>query len=96
MVVIISFFAKQLKPTGIIKDTLGFVYSDFPLGVGENKSGVTDHGHTGFIVVCYWRFVSTQGISKLARAIVWLERGEVFLNYGVNFRVLNHQVRKFI
>jgi uncharacterized protein (DUF1501 family) len=92
----ISGFAKQLKQSGHWKDTLVFVYSDFGRTVGENQSGGTDHGHAGLSLLGGGDLKAFKNYRNLQEPEFEIERGEVFLKYGVDFRDLIKQVSGFV
>jgi uncharacterized protein (DUF1501 family) len=92
----ISGFAQHLKQSGHWKDTLVFVYSDFGRTVGENQSGGTDHGHAGLSILVGGNLNTFKDHRKLQEPEFEIERGYVFLKYGVDFRDLINRIRKFI
>ncbi len=92
----ISGFAKSLNQSGHWKDTLVFVYSDFGRTVGENQSGGTDHGHAGLSLLAGGDLNAFKDYRKLKESEFVIERGEVFLKYGVDFRNLISQVSGFV
>ncbi len=92
----ISGFAKSLNQTGHWKDTLVFVYSDFGRTVSENQSGGTDHGHAGLSMLAGGDLKALRDFRNLQEPEFEIERGEVFLKYGVDFRDVISQVTKFI
>ena len=89
-------FAQNLKQSGHWKETLVFVYSDFGRTVVENQSGGTDHGHAGLSLLAGGDLKAFKDYRKLQEPEFEIERGEVFLKYGVDFRDLISQVTKFI
>lgn len=92
----ISGFANSLKQSGHWNDTLVFVYSDFGRTVGENHSGGTDHGHAGLSLLAGGDLKAFKGYRKLQEPKFEIERGEVFLKYGVDFRDLISKVSGFV
>ena len=91
----ISSFAQNLKQSGHWRDTLVFVYSDFGRTVGENQSGGTDHGHAGLSLLAGGDLKAFKEFRNLQEPEFETERGYVFLKYGVDFRDLIDQVKKF-
>jgi hypothetical protein len=77
-------------------DTLVFVYSNFGLTVSENQIGGTDHGHAGLSILVGGYLNTFKDHRKLQEPEFEIERGYVFLKYGVDFRNLIDQVKKFI
>jgi hypothetical protein len=64
--------------------------------VVENQSGGTDHGHAGLSLLAGGDLKAFKDYRKLQEPEFEIERGEVFLKYGVDFRDLISQVTKFI
>ena len=72
------------------------MYSDFGRTVGENKSCGTDHGHAGLSLLAGGDLNAFKDFRNFQEPEFEIERGEVFLKYGVDFRDLIKEVSGFV
>jgi hypothetical protein len=85
-----------LVSSGHWKDTLVFVYSDFGRTIDENRSGGTDHGYSGMCMFAGGDLSLFDQYSSYLPSKFIDRRGELFLEYQIDFRDVLGEVRSWV
>jgi uncharacterized protein (DUF1501 family) len=92
----LSQFRNDLVSSGHWKDTLVFVYSDFGRTIDENRSGGTDHGYSGMCMFAGGDLSPFDQYSSYLPSKFIDRRGELFLEYQIDFREILVGVREWV
>jgi uncharacterized protein (DUF1501 family) len=92
----LSQFRNDLVSSGHWKDTLVFVYSDFGRTIDENRSGGTDHGYSGMCMFAGGDLSLFDQYSSYLPSKFIDRRGELFLEYQIDFREILGGVREWV
>lgn len=92
----LSGLANDLTQSGHWDETLVFIYSDFGRTIDENASGGTDHGYSGLSMIAGGNLNKYKQYNKPYDPKFVEKRGELYLDFQVDFRDLIQDITAWL